>query len=197
MPKYFDPEYEIERRIVKGLRAVFEKDDRFVYNKNEKESEINITIDYPDNSDIPLKVPHAILTNISLQTSLHNTFGYNFFRDVSWKGMKNGAQQYAYVIPYSANILCTGDQNTSKDLASRIHWYLSFAAASYFSESLDLQLQEVTKGNSSPSKQFPQKIFDTPISIRGTLYWIGTKGPEEANALDDIDKPLTNIKIKF
>lgn len=197
MPEFFDPEYEIERRIVKGLRTVFEKDDRFVYNKSQKDSGLAITIDYPDDAEAPLKIPHAILSNVSLQTNLHNSFGYNFYKDVTWRGMKNGAQQYAYVIPYSATILCTGEQNISKDLANRLHWYMTFAAAAYFSESLDLQIQEVTKGNSSPSKQFPQKIFDTPISLRGTLYWIGTKGPEDIYAWDDIDKPLTNINIKF
>lgn len=197
MMEAFDPEYEIESRIVRGFRAVFEKDSRFVYNKEQKDTELIITIDYPDDLEQPLKTPHMIVSNINLQTNLHTSFGYNFYKDVAHKGIKNGVQQYAYIIPYSATIICAGGQNVSKDLANRVHWYLSFAASAYFSEKLDLQIQEVTKGNTAPSKQHPEKLFETPVSIRGTLYWIGSKRPESVYAWNDIDKPLTNIKIKF
>ena len=195
MVEFFDAEYELEKKLVRGLRAIFEKDSRFVYNKNQKESDLMITIDYPDNADVIDKIPYIVVTGINISNNMQNTFGYNFYKDVTHKGMKNGAQEYAYILPYSVTLLCSGQQSTSKDLASRVHWYITFAAAEQLSENLGLQITEVRKGQCSPSKQFPQKIFDTPIQISGTLYWVGTKGPE--NSLASIDKPLKNLKIKF
>lgn len=195
MVEFFDAEYEIEKKIVRGLRAIFEKDSRFVYNKNQKESDLMITIDYPDNADVIERIPHIVVTGVNISNNMQNTFGYNFHKDVAHKGMKNGAQQYAYILPYNLTILCSGQQSTSKDLASRVHWYITFAAAEQLSENLGLQITDVRKGQCSPSKQFPHKIFDTPIQISGTLYWIGTKGPE--NSLASIDRPLKNINIKF
>jgi len=195
MSEYFDAEYEIESRITRGLRAIFEKDKKFVYNKNQEESQLLITIDYPDSLVVAEKLPHIIVSQVTLQNNPQTTFGYNFYKDVTYNGIVNGAQQYAYIIPYSLTLVCSGQQNTSKDLASRVHWYTSFAAINYLSEKLGLQISNISKGNASPSKQYPEKIWDTPIQLSGTLYWIGTKGPEDA--LYDIDKPLKNINIKF
>lgn len=195
MVEFFDAEYEIEKRIVRGFRAIFEKDSRFVYNKNQKESDLMITIDYPDDAEVVEKIPHMVVTGINISNNTQNTFGYNFYKDVTHKGIVNGAQEYAYILPYSLTILCSGQQSISKDLASRVQWYISFGAAEQLSENLGLQINDVRKGQCSPSKQFPQKIFDTPIQISGTLYWIGTKCPE--NSLASIDKPLKNVNIKF
>ena len=195
MSEFLDAEYEIESRLVRGLRAIFEKDEKFVYNKNQKESQLLITIDYPDSSEAVEKVPHIIISHITLQNNPQTTFGYNFYKDVEYNGIKNGAQQYAYVIPYSVTLTSSGQQNTSKDLASRLHWYLTFAGINYLSEKLGLQISNISKGDATPSRQYPDKIWDTPIQLSGTLYWIGTKGPEDA--LYDIDKPLTKVNIKF
>lgn len=195
MVEFFDAEYEIEKKFTKGLRSIFEKDSRFVYNKSQKESELAITIDYPDAAVAIERVPHIIVTGVSLSNNTQNSFGYNFHRDVIHKGMVNGAQEYAYIIPYNVTILCAGQQNTSKDLASRVHWYITFAAAEYMSETLGLQITDVRKGQCSPSKQYPDKLFDTAIQITGTLYWVGTKCPE--NSMASIDKPLKNVNIKF
>lgn len=195
MSNFFDVEYEIESRLIRGFRAIFEKDEEFVYNKNQKESDLLITTDYPDNLDVLEKKPHIVISGVTFQSNPQNSFSYNFYKDVDYKGMTNGAQKYAYVVPYSVNIVCSGQQNTSKDLSSRVHWYLAFAATQYLSETLNLQISNISKGSASPSKQYPEKIWDTPIQLTGTLYWFATKGPEES--LSDIDRPLKNIKINF
>ena len=53
-----DIEYELEKKFIKGLRAIFENDDDFRYNENDKESGVIITTDYPE-KDAPLK-PHTL-----------------------------------------------------------------------------------------------------------------------------------------
>lgn len=195
MADNFDPEYELEKRFVKGFRAVFEKDERFVYNKNQNQTGVVITTDFPDDADTPLKIPHAVISDIVFQNNIQTSFGYNYLRDVSVKNIINGAQQYAFIYPYSLTIYCSGTRNASKDLAARVNWWLSLGATAYFSENLGLQITGIQKGRSNLSAQYPEKVFDTPISIQGTLYWVGSKGPE--NAFHDIDKPLTGVKINF
>lgn len=192
---YYNIEYEIEKKFIKGFRAVFEKDDEFKFDLDEKLNQIKVTTDYPEDENAPCKIPHIVITDIAYQLNVQNFFGYNFYSDKSANGMDNGSQQYAQVIPYSATIVCTGGKSISKDLANKVQWYLSFAAAHYFNEELGLSLLNISKSRTSPSKQFPEKVFDTPISISGTLYWLGVKGPE--NVLGDIDQPLHDINIKF
>lgn len=196
-PQFFDVEYEIEKRFMLGFKSIFEKDKRFSYNKNQKETGLVISLEYPDNLDTPLKVPHLIISNVSFQGNLHNTLGYNFAGDTTWNGMVNGAQKYAYTFPYSATMLCVGPQSVSKDLANKLAWYLMYGSVGYLSEGLDLQFQNVSKGACSPSKQYPDKLFNTPVQVQGVLYWMPAKGPEQIWALNDIDKPLTGIKLKF
>ena len=102
-----------------------------------------------------------------------------------------------YLIPFNTTIKCVGQQSISKDLASKLAWYFSFGATQYISEFLGLQLNGISKGNTVPSTQYPQKIFETTVLIRGTLSHIGTKRPEDMEVLNDIDTPLKGIKIIF
>lgn len=194
MSEFFDPEYEIEKRLIKGFRSIFEKDGRFIYNKDNKITKLLITTDYPDNLEKLGFMPHIVVSNINLQNNLHNSFGYNFYRESDHKGFKDLVEQYAYIIQYSVTVICTAPKNISKDLANRLSWYISFAASKYLSEDLGLQISNISKGTSSPSKQFPEKVFDTPIQITGTLYWVGAKLPE---GISNIDTPLKNVNIRF
>lgn len=191
----FNVEYELEKRFIKGLRAIFEKDSDFSYNNDEEVTGVVITTDYPEDQEVPLKIPHLIITGIGFQSSTENTFGYNFMADEKAFGLVNGVQSYANIVPYSLTIICAGNRNDSKDLASKLSEYITFSASYYLNETMDLQISTINKSPTGPSKQFPQKLFETNISIQGTLYWIGRKGPEAA--LDDIDKPLKNINIRF
>lgn len=194
MSEFFDAEYEIEARLVKGLRAIFEKDKRFIYNKNIKKTNLLITTDYPDVISSQELTPHVVIGNVSFQNNLHTSFGYNFYKESNHNGLKNSVNEYAYVIQYSATITSVASKNTSKDLASRIAWYISFGACKYLSEDLGLQISSLSKSSSVPSKQHPEKIFDTTIQISGTLYWIGKKLPE---GISNIDKPLKGVNIRF
>lgn len=194
MSEFFDAEYEIEKRFVKGLRSIFEKDGRFLYNKDIKDTKLLITTDYPDNLEKLGFIPHIIVSNVTLQNNLHNSFGYNFYRQSDHKNLKANVQEYAYIIQYSVVLQCTAAKNTSKDLANRLAWYITFAASKYLSEDLGLQISNISKSSASPSRQHPEKIFDTPIQVTGTLYWVGSKLHE---GISNIDKPLKNVNIRF
>ena len=74
MVEFFDAEYELEKKLVRGLRAIFEKDSRFVYNKNQKESDLMITIDYPDNADVIDRIPHIVVTGINISNNMQKYF---------------------------------------------------------------------------------------------------------------------------
>lgn len=195
--KITDIEFCIDRNIIKGLKSVFEKDTRFVYNDNYKETGVIITTDYPDDIGRVNGIPHIILSSVNYMTNMQQTFGYNYAGDMAWKNMKNGANKHFFICPYSAVLICSGDKDVSKDLANRLHWYLSFGATDYFSEKLGLHLQSVSKGVTAPSRQYPTKVFDSTIQISGNFTWISAKGPEEGDVLFDIDKPVRRIKLKF
>ena len=192
---YFNVEYEIEKRIIKSLRSIFENDEQFVYNGNGDVDGLKITTDFPEGDVFPYNTPHLVVAGVSFQDNLHNSFSYNFMNDVEHEGVKNCMQQYSRIIPYSVNIIAIGTRNDSKDLASRLHHYISFGACQYISEYQQLQISGISKSQTSPSKQYPKKVFETSVNIRGTLHWVGTKHHSEV--LDDVNHPLHNIKIKF
>lgn len=197
MAEYFDIEYEIQSRLIKSLRSIFEKDKRFRYNKDEKKTEVKIITEYPDDKDATFDIPSIVVKSVSAQTNLNNSLSYNFYRYKDWNGMKNGAEESLYLFPYGVTILCTGNRNESMDVASRVNWYLSFAASEFVNELMGLRISDISKGDAIPSKQYPEKLFDTPVQVRGTMVWIGSKGPEQMQALHSIDKPLKGFKIKF
>lgn len=191
MADVFNIEYEIEKRLIKGLKAVFEKDENFNYNIDRDEAGVVITGDYPEDENAPLQKPHIVISSISLSDTTQNMFANNFMRDIAYDGMRNAVQEYAFVIPYSVTILCSGDHSVSKDLASTLREYMAFSAFGYLSETLGLNISSIQKGGAAPSKQYPQTIFDTPISIQGTFYHIGRKKPD--GFLAGIDTPIRNI----
>lgn len=193
--KFFDVDYELDSRFTRGLRYIFEKDDKFVYNKNQEKSDVIITCQYPENTDTVDKIPHIVIESASFENNIQNAFGYNYYRDIPHKDFKNGARQYAYIIPYGVTIRCVGQQSIAKDLASRVHWWIAFGATQYFNEQLGLQIQSIQKGGVGPSRQYPQKVFEGIVSLRGTLCWLATKRPEDA--MIDLDTPLKGVKVTF
>lgn len=190
---FFNAEYELEKRFIKGFRAIFEKDEDFNYNVDRTKSDIVITGDYPDNEDSPLQKPHIVIMSISTSDNAQNTFTNNFLRDVTFDGMANSVQEYAFIIPYTATIFCSGEHSVSKDLASKLREYLVTTAYGFLSETLGLNITSVQKSQCSPSKQHPQTIFDTAINVQGTFYHISRKKPD--GFLAGIDKPIKDIII--
>ncbi|MCX8074095.1 MAG: hypothetical protein N2749_00715 [Clostridia bacterium] len=189
-----DIEYELEKKFVKGLRAIFENDTDFSYNDNDIDTRIIITTEYPE-KDIPSKTPHIIVTNIAYQINTQSFIGNNFYRDINYMGMKNGAQEYANVIPYSLSLICLAEWALSKDLANRLVQYIGFVAHDYLSEDLGLHVDSVSKNPTSPYNQYPEKLFQTTLSVQGHYYWTGAKTLN--GILTGIDKPVKNIYIKY
>ena len=189
-----DIEYELEKKYVKGLKAIFENDTDFSYNSNDEVTKVIITTDYPE-SDIPFKTPHLVITGIAYQLNPQNTFSNNFYRDLNYNGMVNGAQEFANIIPYSLNFICLGEWSLSKDLANRLIQYLSFIAYTYFSDVLGIQMMSISKGPTAPQAQYPEKIFETVIAVQGNMNWTAAKTPD--GFLAGIDTPVTDINLKF
>lgn len=190
---FFNAEYEIEKRFIKGFKAIFEKDKDFHYNVDKAISEVVITGDYPDDEQAPLQKPHIIIMSVSMNDNTQNTFTNNFLRDVKYEGMSNAVQEYAFIIPYTVTIFCSGEHSTSKDLASKLREYIATLAYGYLSETLGLNITSIQKSQCTPSKQHPQIIFDTVISVQGTFYHISRKKPD--GFLAGIDTPIKDITI--
>jgi hypothetical protein len=188
----FDIEYELEKRFVKGLRAIFENDDVFSYNSNDEDTKVIITTDYPQ-KDAPGKTPHIIVTDVGYNINTQNFFGNNFYRDFATATATNGAQEFVNIIPYSINLVSLGEWSLSKDLGSKVAQYVSFIAFDYLSETLELHIQSIGKNPTAPHAQYPEHIFQTTISLQGNLYWAGAKGP--GGFLAGLDTPVQNIQI--
>ena len=189
-----DIEYELEKKYIKGLKAIFEKDTDFSYNSSDEDTKVIITTDYPE-GDTPFKTPHIVVSGIAYQLNPQNTFNNNFYRDVEYNGMANGAQEFANIIPFSLTLICLGEWSLSKDLSNRLVQYLSFIAYSYFYDILGVQVMNISKSPTVPQSQFPEKVFETSVSIQGNLEWAGTKTSD--GLLAGIDTPVTNINIKY
>lgn len=180
-----DIEYELEKMFVTTFRGIFEFDQKFVYNKNEQESLIAITSEYPE-TDVPLQSPHLVVTGISYQFNMMNSLTNNFYREyMTPEGL---CSEYLNIIPYSINIACLGEIFVSKDLANKVINYVSFEMSEVF-EGLGLNIMNISKGPTTPQSQYPDKVFETVVSIQGKVDWKGTKVINS-----DIQKVVGNIK---
>jgi hypothetical protein len=180
-------EKEIEKRFVIGLRAIFENDSYFIYNEDDETTKVIITPEYPD-KDIVLKTPHLIVTNISYNMDTQTSF-YNNFYDTAYD--KNGfeiGKKFATVIPYNANILCLAEYYLSKDLANKVVDYAGFSAREVF-DYMGLNVKNLSKSPTGAQQQFPEKIFETAVSIQGHVEWHGSK-----TNVPDVESILNKIK---
>jgi hypothetical protein len=181
-------EYEIEKRSITALRAVFEIDDTFRYNKVEEQTQLLINSEYPE-KNTAIKVPRLIITGITLSVNCVNTLGGNFYRDILVDG-KMG-QEYANIIPYTANLICLATLYESKDLANKTLNYISFEYNEVF-DAVGLKIINVTKGATVPQNQYPEKIFETPVMVQGQIDWTGVKIPnyQKIKMISDLKSQL-------
>lgn len=168
MAEFTDIEREIEARWILGLRRVFEFDTQFKYNKIDSKTKIIISPDFPE-KDAQFKIPQIVVTGIAFQNNTQMTFGNNFFSDIPRNGIVNYASASFAQIPYSATLICIGEYDISRNLANRAFFYTNFRAYEYLSDSLRLNIQGVSKGPSSPKEQYPEHIFQTPVSVQGSM----------------------------
>lgn len=194
-----DIEYEIEKRFVLSLRKIFEFDDRFIYNKDEKITKIVITSEYPE-KDAPLKTPHIVVAGISYQFDMQRTF-YGNYNDLELdsSGKIVIGENFVNVVPYSLSIICLGELFSSKDLANKVVNYITLAARDVF-DGLNLNIASVGKGASGARSQQPEKIFETNVSVQGHVQWNGSvkaANISELNILREIKKEIEmNLYLK-
>jgi hypothetical protein len=196
---FIDIEYEIEKRYIAGLRRIFEFDEEFMYNDSDNKTRVIITPDFPE-TDNSFKTPHIVVTGIAYQTETESTFGNNFFRDVALSGIRNYATEHTFQIPYSVSLVCMGEGDISRNLANKLFYYVSFHAYDFLSGNCQLNFRNVGKGPSGPKEQYPEKIFQTPITVQGMMaisavktpfnYLVGNPPP-----VDQAGKPFTAVNI--
>jgi hypothetical protein len=186
-----DLEYELEKRYVVGLRAIFKNEIEFLYNSDITKTNVVISSEYPDIKDgAEFKTPHLVVGGIGLQWNNHTSFGSNYLKPVMQNGVKIG-EQFVNIIPYSLTILAIGVQSDSKNLGLKAFNFISFGASEVF-EQMGLNIQTIAKSSTTPQKQYPETIFETPLMVSGYFEWKGTKSTELAalHILKDIKLQL-------
>lgn len=192
---FIDIERELERRIIIGLRKVFEVFEfsgEFRYNNDDEITRIIITPDFPV-SEIAFKTPHIVVTNIRYQINNQATLQNNFYQDVSRANIHNYESEHIVMIPFLSSMLCMGEYDVSRNLANRLFYYISFQAYDYFSLLLKLNLSNLSKESTAPAAQYPEKIFQTPVNLQGTLSLSYDKKPLFYLDKDNISKPVDRL----
>lgn len=188
-----DPEKVIEAKYVTALRAIFEYDDKFVYNENDELTKVIISPEYPD-KEATLKTPQLVVTNIAYQYNRQTSFFGNLNRDLydPITGRPIG-QEYVNVIPYSLSCICLAEFFISKDLANRVMNYVTFIASEVF-DGLLLHISNVAKSPTVAQQQWPERMFETTVSIQGHVEWVGTK-TKNLSALHLLNKIKINLNL--
>lgn len=197
---YVDIEREIEAKIIRGLRRIFEFDDEFRYNVNDEETGVIITPDFPS-PETPFKSPHIVVTNIGFQHNTEVTFNNNFYKDYAAYGIQNYGSQHIAQLPYSVSIICLGEYDISRNLANRLFYYVSFRAYEYLNVNLKLNIRNVGKTPTSPKEQYPEKTFQTAIDIQGITMYMVSKTPfnylkgNKSVPMDRLGKPFDEANV--
>lgn len=197
---FTDIEKELEARFIKGLRRIFEFDNEFMYNVSNEETKIIITPDFPD-IDKPFKIPHIVVTGIAYQTNAQFGFNNNFFQNVPYNNIRNYAKENVFDAQYSVSLVCLGEYDVSRNLANRGIYYIMFHAYDYLSGNLKLNIQNATKSPTSLKEPYPEKVFQTPISVQGVMTLGVVKTPfnymegGKSLPIDKSGKTFTAVKV--
>jgi hypothetical protein len=197
---FTDIEREIEARYVRGVRRIFEFDDEFMYNVSDEISRVIITTDFP-NPDTPFKTPHIVITGIGYQNESQYGFSNNFNQNFAVNGIRNYGSEYVAQIPYSVSLICLGQYDVSRNLANRLAYYVDFEAYEYLSDNLMLNIRNITKSPSSVKEQYPEKIFQTPVTVQGILNLAVNKTPfnylenNRSQPINKLGKTFTKVKV--
>lgn len=194
---YVDMERLLEERFIRGLRRVFEFDDQFRYNVNDKATHVVISPDYPKGEvEQPFKTPQILVSGITFNVQTQTGLSNNLHEDVEHAGIKNYAQRHFFRTPFSANFICLGEYDISRNLANRVFYYMGFRAYDYFSSALNLNIEHVAKGATGPRDQYAESIFQTPVSIQG--FTAISKVQTPFNYLDgNVSKPIDRLGQSF
>lgn len=188
-----DIERRIEKKFVIGLRAIFEMDDSFIYNEDDTLTKIMITPEYPEKG-ASFYTPHLVVTNISYQFNLQNSFYGNYLDDIiNNDGVHIGAKS-ANIVPYSLNVICLAEYYVSKDLANKVVNYMAYVAREVFNR-MSLNIQTVSKSPTIAQQQWAEHIFETNVTVNGYVQWSGTK-TKDLTALNIMQKIKQNLEIQ-
>lgn len=199
-----DIERLVEKNFVLALRAIFENDNSFVYNEDDTKTGIMITPEYPPYNNertIQLSLPYLVITDITYQFSRDTSLSNNF-SESAWdtSGFMVGEKKYSS-IPYNLSILCFAEEFAAKDLANKVVGYIMHTWEDLF-DSIHMNVRTASKGSSRLQSQYPNKIYQVPISISGVAYWTGLKMVQDKTKLDNIlnrieEMELTLLDPKF
>lgn len=163
---------EIERRLILGLRRVFEDDPDFTFRDDLKTGKIVISSAYPSKDD-PMSIIQIVVISEGYQISQQSLYN-NYANDIIEEGKVVG-RKFRATIPYSATLVCLAEgDGIAKDLSNRVISYISFVAAELFNDILNLNIQACARTRGGPQRQIPEKAFAHTVSINGVLNWTGT-----------------------
>ncbi|MDF2841738.1 MAG: hypothetical protein K0R00_164 [Herbinix sp.] len=197
---YTDIERDLEARYVKGLKRIFEFDNEFMYNNSDSQTKLVVTTEFPSEEQ-PFRTPHIVVSGIGFQNDTGFGFNNNFYRDVAMNGIQNYSSLYMSQVPYSISLICLGRDDISRNLANRVFYYLNYRAFKYMSDSLMLNIRGVAKNPSSPKEQYPEKIFQTPILVQGSLTLQVEETPFDylegnvSKPINKLGKAFTSIRV--
>lgn len=164
-----DIEYEIEKKYMTALRAIFEIDTKFRYNEDDTLTKVIITPEYPMKGS-SFKTPHIVATNVSYSFNLQNTMFNNYCSDIIAETGEKIGESILNIVPYSVSLVCLSEYFVSKDLANSVVNWMSAGASEVF-KFLGLNIQNVSKSATSAQHQYPEHIFETVVGVQGYVEW--------------------------
>jgi hypothetical protein len=153
-----------------------------------------ITPEYPEKG-ASFYTPHLVVTNISYQFNLQNSFFGNYYDDIIEETGVHVGTESANIVPYSLNIICLAEYYVSKDLANKVLNYIAYVARRVFDKML-LNVQTVSKSPTVAQQQWAEHIFETNITVNGYVQWSGTK-TKDLSALNILQRIEQNLEIKI
>lgn len=172
-----DLEYQLEKKIITGLRSVFMAKEEFTFSPNMDETKVVITSAYPD-KDCDFKVPQIVFTDASYsigETSLCGNYESDIIKEKS-DGVVIG-KRFVTTVPYNVNIMCLATKlGIAKDLANRVVNIIKFEGYELFNNYMALNINSVTKNGSGEYRTATNNantIFQSSINISGIINWSG------------------------
>lgn len=185
-----DVEKFIESGLITSLRYMLYLDDRFRWDFDARNRDIDVVTEFP-NREQPLKENVVIVTGLNWNGNNMSSLNQDIAEPINTEDGIHVGDKYRTVINFSCTVLCEAEGMRSKDIGNKVANILMFTGKEVLAKN-GITIYNINKGVTGPKAQTPTKVFSTPISVSGSVTWVGIFKYKDVNDMNLLDK----IKIK-
>ncbi len=189
-----DIEKFVERGLITSIRYMLYLDEKFKWDFDSRNRDIDVVTEFP-NREVPLKENVVIVTGLNWNGNNMSSLNQDIAEPIITDEGVHIGDKYRTVINFGCTILCEAEGMRSKDIGNKVANILMFTGKEVLAKN-GITIYNINKGATGPKTQNPTKVFQTAISVSGSITWVGVFKYKDVNDMDLLKKIAINVIIE-